>query len=129
MNRLVLKISAADYLDAGILSALRDGRDHDAKFSTTKIEIVPDRKDPRFISTLKNVKIVLKTESNEILILIGNLQCDYRPPFGAAFFLRRVVKETTEFESVKGVEFPIRFATLNDTLTDNNALAGLMEEL
>lgn len=126
---LTVKISAADYLDQGILNSLRDGRQHYAKMSTTKIEIIQDRKDPRFISSLKNVKIILKTSDDNVLILIGNLQCDYRPPFGASFYIRRVVQETTDFDSIKGVYAWVKFSTINDAITDNNSLMTIMDEL
>ena len=124
---LSLKISSFDEIDQNILIALRDGKYHYAKFSTTKITIVPDRKDPRFINTLKNVKIVLKKEDDGILILMGNLQCDYRPPFGGAFFIRKVINETTEYASVRGVSARVRFAnTINEDITDNQTLTQFM---
>ena len=127
---LSLKISSFDEIDQSILSALRDGRYHDAKFSTTKITIVPDRKDPRFINTLKNVKIVLRKEDDGILILMGNLQCDYRPPFGGAFFIRKIINETTEYDSVKGVPARVRFAnTVNEGITENSVLTQFMSAL
>ena len=94
---LSLKLSALEEEKYPILSELRNNVSHYAKLSTTKKEIIPDRKDPRFINTLKNVKIVFKKEDGGVLILIGHLQVDFRPPFGGAFFCRRVVEETTEY--------------------------------
>lgn len=126
---LSLKISCTDKVDSEILSALRDSKWHYAKLSTTKVHIVPDRRDSRFIDSLKNIKIVLKKQDEGILILLGNLQCDHRPPYGAAFFITRVVNEVTEYASVRGVSARVRFATMNETITDNRELEPFMQEL
>lgn len=126
---LSLKISCIDKVDSGILSALRDSKWHYAKLSTTKVHIVPDRRDPRFIDSLKNIKIVLKKQDEGILILLGNLQCDHRPPYGASFFITRVVNEVTEYASVRGVSARVRFATMNETITDNRELEPFMQKL
>lgn len=126
---LVLKISSIDKIDPSMLSALRDGNYHLAKLSTTKVQIVPDRKDARLINGLKNIKIVLKKKDNGILILLGNLQCDYRPPYGAAFFITRIVEETTDFDSVRGVSVNVKFASMFEVITDNWTLEPFMQQL
>ena len=126
---LALKISCSEKVDQDILSALRDSRWHFAKLSTTKVQIVPDRKDQRLINSLKNIKIVLKKQDEGILILLGNLQCDYRPPFGGAFYITRVVSETTEYSSVRGVSVKVWFSTMGEPLTDNRSLEPFMQEL
>ena len=59
---LSLKISCSDKVDGSVLSALRDSKYHYAKLSTTKVQIVPDRRDQRLIDSLKNIKIVLKKQ-------------------------------------------------------------------
>ena len=126
---LSLKISCSDKVDSEVLSALRDSKYHYAKLSTTKVQIVPDRRDPRFIDSLKNIKIVLKKQDEGILILLGNLQCDHRPPYGGAFYITRVVNEVTEYASVRGVSARVRFATMNEPITDNRELETFMQEL
>ena len=126
---LSLKISCSDKVDSSVLSALRDGIFHSAKLSTTKVQIVPDRRDQRLIDSLKNIKIVLEKMDGGILILLGNLQCDHRPPYGGAFYITRVVNEITEYASVRGVSTRVRFATMDESITDNRELEPFMQEL
>ena len=126
---LSLKISCSDKVDSSVLSALRDSKFHYAKLSTTKVQIVPDRRDQRLIDSLKNIKIVLKKQDEGILILLGNLQCDHRPPYGGAFYITRVVNEVTEYASVRGVFARVRFATMDEPITDNRELEPFMQEL
>lgn len=126
---LSLKISCSDKVDSSVLSALRDSKFHYAKLSTTKVQIVPDRRDQRLIDSLKNIKIVLKKQDEGILILLGNLQCDHRPPYGGAFYITRVVNEVTEYASVRGVSTRVRFATMDEPITDNRELEPFMQEL
>lgn len=126
---LSLKISCSDKVDSSVLSALRDSKFHYAKLSTTKVQIVPDRRDQRLIDSLKNIKIVLKKQDEGILILLGNLQCDHRPPYGGAFYITRVVNEVTEYASVRGVSARVRFATMNEPITDNRELEPFMQDL
>lgn len=126
---LSLKISCSDKVDSSVLSDLRDSKYHYAKLSTTKVQIVPDRRDQRLIDSLKNIKIVLKKQDEGILILIGNLQCDHRPPYGGAFYITRVVNEVTEYASVRGVSTRVRFAIMDESITDNRELEPFMQEL
>ena len=107
-----LKISTLDNKHQDLLDALRDGRYHSVKISTTKKVIIPDRKDARLISSLNGVKIIFKKQDGGILILIGNLQNSFKQPFGGEFFLKKVAHETTSFEEVKGVEESIKFISI-----------------
>ena len=107
-----LKLTAFSDISQDILNGLRDGMHHSVKISTTKKIVEPDRKDARLIGSLKNVKIVFKKEDGGILILIGNLQCDFRQPFGGAFFLRKVAFESTDYDSIRGVEASLMFISI-----------------
>ncbi|MGP1413958.1 MAG: AAA domain-containing protein [Bacillales bacterium] len=107
-----LKLSSYKDINEDFLNILRDDEYHDVKISTTKKNIEIDKKDSRYISSLKNVKIIYKKEDGGILILIGNLQCDFKDPFGGAFFLKKYVQETTEFEDVKGVNAKLKFGNM-----------------
>lgn len=126
---LNLKLSALEEKKYPILSELRDNVAHYAKLSTTKKEIIPDRKDPRFINTLKNVKIVFKKEDGGVLILIGHLQVDFRPPFGGAFFCRRAVEETTEYANIKGVSARVAFINMTGDPTSVGEMQNVLAEL
>ena len=128
MASISVKTSFSDKVDRSIMSVLMDEKWHYVKFSSTKVQIVPDRKDQSRINSLKNIKIILEKSGGGILILIGNLQCDYKPPFGAAFYISRVVDEATDYESLKGVSGKIRFATLNQPITTNSDLQNYMDD-
>ena len=112
---LTLKLEALNTVSNEYIDLLRDDEFHDVKLSTTKIEVERDRKDPRFISALKNVKLIYELEGGKILILIGSLECSFRQPFGGSFFCKRVVVEPTDWNAVRGVEAEVCFST---TLTD-----------
>ncbi len=115
---LTLKLEALPTVDQDIISTLRDGCIHNAKLSTTKLEVGRDRKDPRFISSIKNVKLVYELEDGGILILIGNLECSFVSPYGGSFFCKRIVRETTDWHSVKGVLADICFSVTLAGLTN-----------
>lgn len=126
---LNLKLSAFDESKYPILSELRSNVAHNAKLSTTKKEVIPDRKDPRYINTIKNVKIVFRKEGGGVLILIGNLQVDFRPPYGGAFFCRRVVEETTEYGDIKGTYARVAFVNMNGVPTPVEEMQSALDEL
>jgi len=105
----ILTLEAAEKVNSDIINQLRDNQTHRVKLSTTRKEIEYDRKDARAISRLKNVKIVYEMPNEGILILIGSLGCRFHSPFGGEFFCARIVKETTDFKDVKGVDADVCF--------------------
>ena len=112
---LDLKLSSVSEIKETDLDDLREAIiNKDVKLTTTKKMPDYDRKDQRRIRGLKNTKIVIETKSGGILVLIGNLQCDYTPPFGGSFFLKKIIKEETNYNSVRGVEANISFVTLDN---------------
>lgn len=115
-----LKLSAFDNIDQDILQSLRDGRMHNVIISTTKKKMVPDRKDPRYINSLDNVKLVLEKQSGGVIILIGNLQYDFRPPIGGSFFLKRIVNEITDFDDIRGVRANVQFISIGEPTSVND---------
>ena len=112
MEKLTLKFSAFDDVNKDYIYALKDGQFHNVKLSTTKKEIILDNKDSRYIKTIKNVKMIFRISNGGVLIAIGNLQCDFKQPMGGAFFCRKIVTETTKYESITGVEVEVRFGDL-----------------
>ncbi len=117
-----LKLEALENVDSSIISMLRDDEPHIVKMSTTKIEVSRDRKDYRFISSIKNIKLIYELEDGGILILIGSLECSFRSPFGGSFFCRRIVKETTDWKSVRGVLANVCFSS---RLTDITSIQDM----
>ena len=126
---LNLKLTTFDEDKYPFLSELRNNEIHNAKLSTTKKEIIQDRLHSECINTIKNVKIVFKKQNGGILILIGNLQADFKPPFGGAFFCRRVVEETTAFEDIKGVEASVSFVNMSGAPTSISEMQYMLQQL
>ena len=114
--KLELKLSALDEAKHPFITQLKNNVYHKVKLSTTKKEVVLDRKDPRYINTIKNVKIIYKKATDGIVIMIGNLQVDFRQPSGGAFYCKKVVEERTEFEDIKGVDADVAFI---NTISEN----------
>lgn len=89
-----------------------------AKVSSTSPEYRPDRRDPSKLSGIKNVKLILPLDGGGTLILMGNLGCNFRYPFGAEFYCFKVVEETTSYESIRAPELPIAFTSDNPSPID-----------
>ncbi|MCM1042756.1 MAG: AAA domain-containing protein [Corallococcus sp.] len=100
-----------DIKNKELLFAVTDGQVHHVKLTTNKLEIEPDRKDPRNIKNVRNVKMIFKIVGGGSLILLGNLGCDFNQPVGGMFFAKRIyIDEKVNFESIKGVEADISFS-------------------
>ena len=100
-----------DIKNKEILDLVNDGQPHNVLLSTNKINKEFDRRDPRYIKTLRDVKMIYQLEDKGCLILIGNLGCDFRQPMGGCFFCRRVyIDQNVNYSSIKGVEMNICFS-------------------
>lgn len=126
----ILKLDALDSVDKDVISDLRNDTLKEVKLSVTKFELDHDRKDSRYISAIKNVKLIYKLKDGGILILIGNLECSFRQPFGGGFFCKRIVKESTDWDSVRGVRAEVAFSTqLFDITSIENMEVMMTDEL
>ena len=106
---LVLKLEHYDDIDQDIIKAINTAEAKRVKLTTNRLDIERDRKDERLIKSLKGVKVIYEMEFG-ILILIGNLSCRFRDPFGGEFFLRKAyVDYMTSYEDVNGVDVTIQF--------------------
>ena len=121
MLEFSLKIDCFPDFDREWISLLRDNEYHDVVITTNKRNIKYDR-DQRNIKSLDGVKIAYEKKDGGIIIIIGNLQCDFRQPFGGMFFIKRVVEETTDFKSLKGVKARVCFAFPGYAITDINTM-------
>lgn len=93
-----------------MLMAIDDGRYHNVKITTNILDLRYDRKDERLLTSINGVKLIYKMSNGGSLILIGNLGCSFRQPFGGEFFVRKVVKEdNTAFDNVVGVNEEVLF--------------------
>ncbi len=115
---LTLKLTKANYFsepererESELIDAVNDGRMHTVKITTNIVDIVIDKKDQRNISALNGVKMVFEMSNGGCLILIGNLGCSFRHPFGGEFFVKRVaIEEKSNFENIQGVIEGIEFS-------------------
>ena len=103
-----LKIDSFSDLDRSWINALMDENYHNVKISTNKKTIRYDAKDGRFIKSVDFVKVCYKKSDGGIVGFQGNLQCDFRPPFGGMFFIKKVFEEKTDFDSLKGVPCSVK---------------------
>lgn len=101
----------SDIKNKQILDSVNDGYPHNVKLTTNKIDPDFDKRDPRYISRLKEVKMIYQLEGKGALILIGNLGCDFKQPMGGMFFCKRVyIDKTVDYNSIKGVDCSILFS-------------------
>ena len=115
---LTLKLTYAPHLaeeeharDRELIDAVNDGSFHAVKITTNKLNIERDRKDQRNISAIKGVKLVYELSGGGCLILMGNLSCSFRSPFGGEFFVSRTaLEEKRNFADMEGVSTQVRFA-------------------
>ena len=94
-----------------LLSAVDDGRYHVVKITTNILDVKYDRKDQRLLSSINGVKLIYKMANGGSLILIGNLGCSFRQPFGGEFFVKKVVvEENTVFDNIVGAFEDVMFS-------------------
>ncbi len=122
---LVLKLEHYDDIDQDIIKAINTAEPKRVKLTTNRLDIEIDRKDERLIKSLKGIKVIYEMEFG-ILILIGNLSCRFRDPFGGEFFLRKASTDyMTSFEDIKGVDATIQFTNSPcsiESMRDNLAI-------
>ena len=104
-----LKLDSFPDFDQEWINQLRDHTFHKVKINTNKKTIKYDNKDARFIKSIDNVKICYERKGGGIVGFVGNIQCDFRPPFGGMFFVKKVFEEETDFNSLKGVLCDVKF--------------------
>jgi len=99
----------------------------DAKISTKSLEIERDKKDNRFIKSLRKVEIAIALKEG-YLILKGHLGCSFNRPFGGEFYIidfREI--PNGNFALLGGVKF--NFKADNNNPIDNNLMFSILEEL
>ena len=111
---LTLKLSKARHLteyDLEWLEIVDNGSSNNVKINTNSLVLERDRKDDRYINTVKNMKLVYNIGEDGILIVMGNLGCTYRDPFGGEFYVTKVINEKNDFSQVRGVDAEVKFGT------------------
>lgn len=106
----VLKLEHYKDVSEDIIILIDDGTQNEVKLTTNSIDIERDRKDERLIKSLRGVKMIYELDKG-ILILIGNLSCRFRNPFGGEFYLRKAfIDESSDYDDIKGVDAQILFS-------------------
>ncbi len=120
--------SYTDIKNKDFLDVVNDGEGHEILMSTNKINPEFDRKDARLINRLRDVKFIYQLEDKGCLILVGNLGCDFRPPYGGMFFCKRVyIDQNVDYYSVKGVNEIVEFSNYPMSISDmQNYLSDLI---
>ena len=115
---LDLKLTKASYFDEPgrerekeLIDAVNDDNRHVVKLTTNILDVRYDRRDERQINSLNGIKLVFGMENGGCLILIGNLGCSFRAPFGGEFYVKKVVvEEKSNYLSINGIEESICFS-------------------
>ena len=106
-----LKLGYSQYVDEDIIDMIDDGESCSCKFTTNHLEYENDKKDNRYISRIKNVKMVFPMQGGGCIILRGNLGCSFAHPYGGEFFVfKAYVDKMTDYNSIRGVEDEVLFS-------------------
>ncbi len=125
-----LKLEKAKHLkeaELDLINAVDDGRYHDVIFTTNKIVLEMDRRDSRNVNAIKGVKVAYGMKNGQTLILMGNIGCSFRPPFGGEFFVTKALVENTEFSEISGVSGKLHFSSSYPT--DNSYIRSFINDL
>lgn len=109
-----------------LLMAIDDGNYHDVKITTNILDLRYDKRDQRLLIAIYGVKLIYKMANGGSLILIGNLGCSFRQPFGGEFFVKRVVvEENTVFDNIVGANerliftnYPVDISSMQNKLAE-----------
>lgn len=113
-----------------LLMAIDDGNYHDVKITTNILDLRYDRRDQRLLTAINGVKLIYKMANGGSLILIGNLGCSFRQPFGGEFFVKKVVvEENTVFDNIVGAKESVFFTNYPvDISSMQNKLAEISKD-
>ncbi len=133
---LNLKLTYAPHLneenrahDRELIDAVNDGLTHSVKITTNKLQIERDRKDQRSISAIRGVKLIYQMARGGCLILMGNLSCSFRQPYGGEFFVTKTaVEENRNFKEVEGVDADIIFINYPTGIQTMQAYLAMLAE-
>lgn len=128
-----VKFKLADHLcenEIEIANAVNDGEFHEVILTTNALFVEKDKKDSRYINTIKAVKIVYQVSGGGCIILRGHIGCSYREPFGGEYYVTKATLDPIlKFKSIDGVVAKMKFTNYpmqNPSMQSN--LANLMED-
>ncbi len=111
---LSLKLNKSERLsgyEQELVAVADNGNYNRVRISTNSLWVENDRKDARYVNALKGVKVVYDIGDDGILLLMGNLNCSFRDPFGGEFYVTKAIKEKANYDDVSGVDARICFET------------------
>ena len=95
---LELKLTKASSFDRpgnenarDLIYSVDDGNVHEVKITSNNLEVQMDKKDSRDIANLRNVKLIYKASGGGCVILMGNLGCSFKQPFGGEFYVNKAI--------------------------------------
>ena len=122
-----IKLNYGQYVKREIVDAVNDGQYHDVILTTNALSIEKDRRDARYIKTIRDIRIVYGLKSGGCLILGGNLGCSFVQPLGGEFFVKKAyIDEKTDFNSIKGVHTELVFSNNPMSISE---IQSLMEKI
>lgn len=121
-NQDELKPFAVEYIEN-----VKQAGKRNVKISTNSLELERDRKDERYVSAIRNLKLIYRLEKG-CLILRGTIRCEYKDGFRGKFKCFGATKdESTDFDSIIGLETDINFSNPTYAI-DSNELRGILSE-
>ena len=100
-----------------LLDIVDDGDFHVVKITTNSLDLKKDKFDDRLINAINNVKLIYMMEDGGCLILIGNLSCSFKEPYGGEFYVRKVViDENNVFDDIVGVKEEVKFSNYPESI-------------
>ena len=115
---LELKLTKASSFDRpgnenarDLIYRVDDGNVHEVKITSNNLEVQMDKKDSRDIANLRNVKLIYKASGGGCVILMGNLGCSFKQPFGGEFYVNKAIyDEKSNYDEIEGVVREIKFS-------------------
>lgn len=106
-----IKLTYGDYVNKELINAVNNGCSHAVKLTSNSLDIEKDNRDERMIKTIKQVKMIFQIATGGCLIVVGNLGCSFRAPYGGEFFAKKAyLDKSVDFDSVQGVPYQIGFS-------------------
>ncbi len=113
MNAKLVRSNFLKDFEKKYIDSVNDGKSHTVKLTTNRLDFDRDRKDERNIAALKNIKVIYQIQNGGCLLLMGNLGCSFREPFGSEFYVKRAtIEEKSDFKDIEGVSVELNFTNI-----------------
>ena len=108
---------------------LRDGRTHQAKITTNKLEIEKDKYTGER-NAIKRISVLFPISGGGSLVLHGSIGCDFQSPVGGELFVAKMeIKPKLDFNHAEGAQSEILFANTPMGIAETrSAIARLVDD-